>query len=77
MNEELIREHFAESSDHIRKLEERIAKQRELIAERSAAGLSTEIEEKLLANFTKTLDAMVKHRWALILELEKARLKNP
>jgi hypothetical protein len=57
MNEELIQEHFAESNDHIRKLEERIAKQRELIAERSAAGLSTEVEEKLLANFTKTLEA--------------------
>ena len=74
---ELIQPHFAESNDHIRKLEERIAKQRELIAERSAAGLSTEVEEKLLATFTKTLEAMIGHRWALIIELEKARLKNP
>jgi hypothetical protein len=77
MNEELIREHFAESNDQIRKLEERIAKQRELIAERSAAGLSTVVEEKLLANFTRTLEAMIEQRWAIIIELEKARLKNP
>jgi hypothetical protein len=35
---ELIQEHFAESNDHIMKLEERIAKQRELIAGRSAVG---------------------------------------
>ncbi|HET9375314.1 MAG TPA: hypothetical protein VFO40_10090 [Chthoniobacterales bacterium] len=74
---ELIQEHFAESNDHIMKLEERIAKQRELIAGRSAVGLSTEVEEKLLANFTKTLEAEIEQRWALIIELEKARLKNP
>jgi hypothetical protein len=74
---ELIQWHFAESNDHIMKLEERITKQRELIAGRSAVGLSTEVEEKLLANFTKTLEAEIKQRWALIIELEKARLKNP
>jgi hypothetical protein len=67
---ELIQEHFAESNDHIMKLEERIAG-------RSAVGLSTEVEEKLLANFTKTLEAEIQQRWALIIELEKARLKNP
>jgi len=69
-----IWECVAKADEHIRQAEGRISKQRKLIAERSAAGFSTENAENLLAILIATRKVMLQHKQVILSELVNASL---
>jgi D-serine dehydratase len=68
--EAMAQKHVAEADTHIEEAEERIARQKALIAELAADGHATMEAEKLLESFIATLDAMHKHKETIQTELD-------
>jgi hypothetical protein len=69
-----IWEWAAKADEQIRQAEGRISKQRRLIAERSAAALSTENAENLLAILIATRNLMLQHKQVILSGLMNASL---
>jgi hypothetical protein len=66
MDEAKIWERVAKVDEHLRQAEDRISKQRKLIAELSVAGLSTEHAENLLAILIATRKVMLQHKQVML-----------
>jgi hypothetical protein len=66
-----IWERLAKADGYIRKTEDRISKQRNVIADLSAAGWNTKNAEKMLGILTATLEVMLQHHQIILSELQR------
>ena len=70
MEESKIREHLAQVEKNIRNFRDRIAEQRRRTETLMADGHPTDVAEKTLKAYQKTLEVMVNLREVIITELE-------